>query len=72
MDTKITIRHIAGFCPEEAIWKMMADVCDFLIADGGSFLLCPDAIFIDGNSFIVDTQGHEMTEFYIQLVQGNE
>lgn len=63
MDTRITIRHIAGFCPEEAVWKMMADVSEFLLVDGGSYWLSPDAITVDGNSFVVEPQNNETREF---------
>lgn len=55
MSKKLTIHDIAGFCPEEAIWKMLKDVSTFLIKDDNSCFLSPNSIVIDGKSFIVDS-----------------
>ena len=49
---ELTLYDIAGFCPEEAVWKMMADVCGSLL-EGNCRMLTPDAIMVDGNAFIV-------------------
>lgn len=49
---ELTLYDIAGFCPEEAVWKMMVDVCGSLL-DGKGCMLTPDAIMVDGNTFIV-------------------
>ena len=54
MKYKMTIRDIAGFCPEEAIWKMMADVSECLTNDGVGNGLSPDSVMVDGNSFILN------------------
>lgn len=50
----MTIKDIAGFCPEEAIWKMMADVSSFLLKDCNVYTLTPDTIVIDGNTFMIE------------------
>ena len=55
MNRRLTIRDIAGFCPEEAIWKMMADVSTLLIEDDKGRLLTPDSIIVEGNSFMLET-----------------
>jgi hypothetical protein len=51
----MTIRHIAGLCPEEAIWKMMADVSDTLLTEDNSLLLTEDSIVVDGEMFTVNS-----------------
>ena len=61
---KITIRDIAGFCPEEAIWKMMADVSGLLIKANDGNVLTPESILIDGNSFMIE-EGHEIMQEFI-------
>ena len=53
MSKEMTIRDIAGFCPEVAVWKMMANVCEFLLKDSKDCLISPDSIVIDVNSFII-------------------
>ena len=63
MSKQMTIRDIAGFCPEEAIWKMIADVSGCLISGGHEKTLSPDSVTIDGSSFmIIQCQG-EIGEF---------
>jgi len=54
MNERMTISDIAGFCPEEAIWKMLGDVGRFLTNDGQVYALCPDAVIIDGDAFLVE------------------
>lgn len=54
MKYDMTIRDIAGFCPEEAIWKMIADVSECLLNDGFGNGLSPNSVIIDGNSFMVN------------------
>ena len=49
----MTIRDIAGFCPEEAVWKMMTDVSKCLLTDGFNHTLSPDSVVIVGDSFII-------------------
>lgn len=50
----MTIRDIAGFCPEEAIWKMIADVSECLLNDGVGNGLSPDSVIVAGNAFMVN------------------
>lgn len=50
----MTIRDIAGFCPEEAIWKLIADVSECLQNDGVGYALSPDSVIVDGNSFMTN------------------
>lgn len=64
MSKQMTIRDIAGFCPEEAIWKMIADVSDCLLNDGVANGLSPDSIIIDGNSFMVNRIQDIENEFH--------
>lgn len=59
----MTIRDIAGFCPEEAIWKMIADVSECLIKDFVDSGLSPEAVLIDGNSFLVNHVQDVANEF---------
>jgi len=60
---RMTLRDIAGFCPEDAIWKMMADVSAFLLKDGMEHVLTPDSIMIDGNMFMVTKEREALNEF---------
>ena len=53
MSERMTIRDIAGFCPEEAVWKMLADVSFFLLKEVNCYRLTPDSIVIDGKTFMV-------------------
>ena len=50
----MTIHDIAGFCPEEAVWKLLADVSECLLNDGVGNGLSPDTVTIDGNTFMVN------------------
>ena len=59
----MTIRDIAGFCPEEAIWKMMVDVSSFLLKDEKSCFLSPDSVTVDGSTFIVESDNKTSNEF---------
>lgn len=59
----MTIRDIAGFCPEEAIWKMMADVSEYILKDQADYLLSPDSVMIDGNMFMVVARQECLSEF---------
>ena len=60
----MTIRDIAGFCPEEAIWKMIADVSEFLLNDGIGYVLSPDSVIVDVNSFMVNRIQDIENEFH--------
>jgi len=51
MNDVITLRAIAGYCPEEAIWKLVADLCDSL-TDTTPFL-SPDTIWVDDTNFMI-------------------
>jgi serine/threonine protein kinase len=64
MKHKMTIRDIAGFCPEEAVWKMMADVSECLLNDGVGNALSPDSVVIDRNSFMVNSTQDTGNEFH--------
>ena len=63
MNKKLTIRDIAGFCPEEAVWKMMADVCELILKENIRCVLTPDSIAIDGCTFMVETEHVSIKEF---------
>lgn len=54
MKSKMTIRDIAGFCPEEAVWKMMADVSTCLMKENAACCLSPDSVMIDGDMFMIE------------------
>lgn len=59
----MTVRDIAGFCPEKAIWKMMVDV-SALLSDGNVIHnISPDSVTIDGDMFIVETEQGIQNEF---------
>ena len=52
-ETKIYLHDIAGFCPEEAIWKMLADVSSFMLQEPANRVLSPDSIVVDGDVFLL-------------------
>lgn len=60
---RMTIKDMAGFCPEDAIWKMMADISKFLLKDDSVKMMNPESIVVDGNMFIAETTSKEMYEF---------
>lgn len=64
MSKQMTIRDISGFCPEEAIWKMIADVSECLLNDGVGNGLSPDSVIVDGNSFMVNRIQDIENEFH--------
>ena len=53
INDKMTIQDIAGFCPEGAIWKMLADVSTFLLNEESGYQLNTDTIMVEGNQFMV-------------------
>lgn len=59
----MTIRDIAGFCPEEAIWKMMSDISTYMLQEQTGCYLTPDAVVVDGYSFLVDMGQCAIREF---------
>lgn len=63
MKGEMTIRDIAGFCPEEAVWKMMADVSAFMIKESEGCYLNPDSVIIDGEVFMVEAGQGRISEF---------
>lgn len=63
MSERMTIRDIAGFCPEEAVWKMMADISEYLLKDHKDCLLSPGSIMIDGRLFLVEAGQERVNEF---------
>ena len=52
MNKRMTVRDIAGFCPERAVWKMLADVSACL--QQSSCLVTVDTIMLDGDHFLTD------------------
>lgn len=68
---RVTIRDIAGFCPEEAVWKMMTDMSEYLLKENNVYVLTPDSIIIDGDTFMLET-GHETTNEFIAPEKDNK
>lgn len=60
---RMTIKDIAGFCPEEAVWKMMADVSGILLKEGAIYALDPESISVTGTSFLVESHEEVKNEF---------
>lgn len=63
MSKKTTIQDIAGFCPEEAIWKMIYDVSGLLLQEDADYVLTPDSVVIDGQMFIIEPSHDSINEF---------
>lgn len=73
MNRVLNLKDIAGFCPEEAVWKMMTDVCDYLLRDNCVSSLCPEAIVVDGDSFLVEDTAKPNVDYLApELLDGNQ
>lgn len=68
MNERVTTRDIAGFCPEEAVWKMLVDISGFLLREKVNCVLTPDSIVIDGNTFMIEA-GHEIIDEFLSPEQ---
>ena len=62
MNRSITLRDIAGYCPEEAIWKMITDLGQS-IKDDNNCPVSPDGVIIDGMTFLTDEQVEKQNHF---------
>ena len=62
MNRHITLRDIAGYCPEEAIWKMVIDLGQN-IKDNGHCPLSPDGVVVDSMSFLTDESASNQAQF---------
>ena len=62
MTDKIRLRDIAGYCAENAIWKMVTNLCG-MVEEENLFMLAPDTVVVAGDSFIAETHGVTNTEF---------
>ena len=71
MNEELKLRDIAGFCPEEAVWKMLADICGLLLREDASYALTPDSIVIDGDTFMVKT-GNDISQEFVAPDQDKE
>lgn len=54
MRNRIMLCEIAGFCPEEAVWKMLCDISQFLQRAGAAYPIDAASIIVDGESFLVE------------------
>lgn len=68
----IMIRDIAGFCPEEAVWKMIADISMFLMNNKSVRFLSPESIIVDGNTFIIAINNDVDVDFLAPEHDGNQ
>ena len=62
MNKRITLRDIAGYCPEEAIWKMVIDLGQS-IKDNGHCPLSPDGVMVDDKAFLTDDSADTQSQF---------
>lgn len=62
MNKHITLRDIAGYCPEEAIWRMAADLGSG-IKDNNQCPKSPDEVIVDDLSFLIGEKTDEQPEF---------
>ena len=60
---RMTIKDIAGFCPEDAVWKMMADISRYLLKDDSVKMISPESIVVDGNMFMAEDAPQQTDEF---------
>jgi hypothetical protein len=66
--TEMNLHAIAGFCSEEALWKMLKDMTSALLdqPDGERAVLMPEKVIVDGERFLLSKEGtqHPAAEFY--------
>ena len=62
MNDRIRLRDIAGYCAEDAVWKMVVGLCD-IVADNNQCVLTPDTIIVDNSNFIHGKQNDSESEF---------
>ena len=62
MNKRITLRDIAGYCPEEAIWRMTIDLGQ-CIKGNTQCPKSPDEVVIDGLSFLIGDKTDVQPEF---------
>lgn len=62
MSKRITLKDIAGYCPEEAIWKMIADLGQS-VKDCGHCPASPDEVIVDGMTFLTDEHGNRQEQY---------
>lgn len=62
MNRRITLKDIAGYCPEEAIWKMAIDLGQS-IKDNGYCPLSPEGVIVDDTSFLTDENAATQAQF---------
>ena len=63
MSEKMNISTMAGFCNEQALWKLLAD----LTCDSSKWMIpAPELILVDGDGFRFDKEGtrEQATVFY--------
>jgi len=72
MIESLRLRHIAGYCPEEAIWKMIIDLCESACGQAGVPLLSPESILVDADSFLVDVRQKRCPEFLPPECHGDD
>lgn len=63
MSNITNLNDIAGYCPEEAIWKFLVDMSTTLIEENRFYKLCPRNILVDGESFLLVSNQEQETEF---------
>jgi len=66
MNKRITIRHIAGYCVESALWKIILDLSWELQNNKMKLwkVLTPDTVIVDGKKFyIIDAEENPEMEF---------
>ena len=62
--TTVVLRDIAGYCPERALWQLVADLCQEAqggFGDGRN--LAPDGIIVDGDAFRLADDGQPEPAF---------
>ena len=55
------LNYIVGYCPEVAIWKMLADISR--VAQEKRCALSPSSIIVDGNAFLLANDASASPEF---------
>lgn len=55
----MTLRSIAGYCFESALWKFIVDICDDIQEEKTTTwnILTPDTVFIEENCFHISKEG---------------
>ena len=65
MTDKTTIRSIAGYSNEQALWTLLADMTATTAGQSGQWIVpSPETVIVDGDHFLLDATHEPTAEFF--------